>query len=194
MRQKQVFINYELRTGYTDMQYSFCPLCGDKLVLQPIESNERMTCLKCGFIHFKNPLPTVSIIAVKESKILLGQRLGEPGRGKWAFPSGYIDFDEDFLTAAIREMKEETGLEISIRSILNVVSSFISLKYHFLGLYLLADVTGGKLQASDDLVKVDWFPLTGPFPTLAFEEDRHVLEMYIESRHGGIPVDSSFLF
>lgn len=188
MNQKQAYIHYELQRGGHDTRYTHCPFCGHGLVLKPVGAEKRPTCPECGFVHFTNPLPTVSIIAVDGSRVLLGLRLGEPGQGKWALPSGYIDFDEDFLSAAIREMKEETGLDVTIRSIVNVVSSFISPKYHFLGVYLLADVTGGELRAADDLAKVDWFPLTGPFPPLAFEEDRQVLGSLIEPDRAGIPV------
>ena len=62
----------------------------------------------------------MSVLVTHNNKILLGKRLGEPGKGRWALPSGYIEFEDDFLSAAIREVKEETGLDIEIVSILTM--------------------------------------------------------------------------
>jgi len=73
----------------------------------------------------------------------LGKRGGHPGKGTWSLPSGYIEYEDDFLTTAIREMKEETGLDVEVSSIINVVSSFVAPGFHFLGIYVVAHVVGG---------------------------------------------------
>ena len=59
---------------------------------------------------------------------------------------GFIEYDEDFLTAALREVKEETGLDVEIRSLLSVVSNFLSPRLHTLAIVLLARVVGGELE------------------------------------------------
>jgi 8-oxo-dGTP pyrophosphatase MutT (NUDIX family) len=66
------------------------------------------------------------VLIEKDGQVLLGQRSGSYGAGKWGLPQGFIEFDEDFLSAAIREVKEETGLDVEIRSIISVVSNFLS--------------------------------------------------------------------
>jgi 8-oxo-dGTP diphosphatase len=43
----------------------------------------------------------------------------------WCLPCGYIEFHEDYLTAARREVKEETGLEVEITALLSVASYFL---------------------------------------------------------------------
>jgi ADP-ribose pyrophosphatase YjhB (NUDIX family) len=115
----------------------------------------------------------------------------EPGRGTWSLPSGYVEWEDDFLSTAIREAKEETGLDVEVESILNVVSSFVSPRFHFLSVYVVARVVGGELAASDDLEAVEWFPVKGPLPEMGFEEDLRVIELY---EHGfeGIPVDANY--
>jgi 8-oxo-dGTP diphosphatase len=128
------------------------------------------------------------VLVVDGDRLLLGKRGGNPGKGTWSFPSGYVDYEEDFLTTAIRETKEETGLDIEVRSILNVVSSFVSPRFHFLGIYVLARVTGGELVAGDDLEAVAWFPVAGPLPKMGFQEDVSIIEMVTEGI-AGLPVD-----
>jgi ADP-ribose pyrophosphatase YjhB (NUDIX family) len=129
---------------------------------------------------------------VRDSHVLLGKRAGEPGKGLWATPSGYIEYEDDFLCTAVLEAKEETGLDVEIRSVLNVLSSFVSPKFHFLAIYLLAEVVGGELTAGDDTDEVAWFPLSGPFPELAFMEDAEILDAYSKSPWVGLAVEPKF--
>jgi len=134
----------------------------------------------------------VSILVVQEDRALLGKRTGSPGAGTWALPSGYVEYGDDFISAAVREAKEETGLDIEIRSIINVVSSFVSPHFHFLGIYLLAHVIGGELVARDDLEAVDWFPLAGPLPEMGFQEDADAIAWYESHKTAGLPVNLEF--
>lgn len=82
--------------------------------------------------------------------------------GKWRLPQGYVEFDEDFLSAAIREVKEETGLDVEIRSILNVVSNALSPRLHTLAIILLAGIRAGEPRPGDDLETLEWFPPASP--------------------------------
>ena len=126
------------------------------------------------FVQFRNPSPGVVVLIEKDGQVLLGRRSGNYGAKKWGLPQGFIEFDEDFLTAAIREVKEEAGLDVEIRSIISVVSNFLSPRLHTLAIVLLARVVGGELCAADDLEAVAWFSLcqfspgTGP---LIFGQD-----------------------
>jgi ADP-ribose pyrophosphatase YjhB (NUDIX family) len=142
-------------------------------------------------VHYRNPAPTVSILVVDGDRVLLGKRGGNPGKGTWSLPSGYIDYEEDFLTTAIRETKEETGLDIQVCSLIDVISSFVSPRFHFLGIYVVARVMGGKLAAGDDLEAVAWFPAVGPLPEMGFQEDIHIIQMYTEGCVG-LPVDPDY--
>jgi ADP-ribose pyrophosphatase YjhB (NUDIX family) len=105
---------------------------------------------------------------------------------------GFIEFEEDFLSAATREVKEETGLNIEIRSIISVVSNFLSPGLHTLAIVLLARVVGGEARAGDDLDALQWCPLEGPLPEMAFEADQHIIERYSKTRFKGAPVDPDY--
>jgi ADP-ribose pyrophosphatase YjhB (NUDIX family) len=143
-------------------------------------------------VRFRNPSPGAVILIERDGQVLLGRRSGKVGTGQWGLPMGFIEFDEDFLTAAIREVKEETGLDVEIRSILSVVSNFLSPRLHSLAVVLLARVIGGELEAGDDLEAVEWFPLAGPLPEMAFEADAHICERVYRTRLEGAPVDPRY--
>jgi 8-oxo-dGTP diphosphatase len=189
MKIKQVYANYD-RTAPPPAEESFmyCPCCRGELVFKEIGNRPRQACEGCGYIRYKNPAPAVSVLIVKDGKVLLGKRANEPGKGKWATPSGYIEFEDDYLTTAVREAREETGLEIEIKAILNVASSFLSPKYHFFAVYLLAEAVGGALTPGDDMLEVAWFSPAEPLPELAFEEDRDVLAAFAREKLEGLPI------
>lgn len=81
-----------------------------------------LTCNRCGntLAVFRNPLPTTDIIIEVEGGIVLIKRKNPPHG--WALPGGFIDYGEKVEDAAIREAREETGLDISITQLLGVYS------------------------------------------------------------------------
>ncbi len=145
MQAKQVFSTDSGQEDSKIGQFKYCPFCGTELALKEKGGRQRPACPNCGFVQFRNPTPGVVVVIAREGTALLGKRRGGFGAGKWGLPQGYIEFDEDFLTAAVREVKEETGLDVEIRSILNVVSNLLSPTLHTLAIVLLARVIGGEL-------------------------------------------------
>lgn len=174
-------------------RFSYCPICGEGLVQEIIDRYPRKACLHCGFVHFRNPSPTVSLLIVEGDQVLLGKRAEQPGEDRWATPSGYIEFDEDFLSTAVREAKEETGLEVEIAAILNVTDSFFPPDQHFINVYLLAHPSGGQLQAGDDVGELRWFPLLGPLPEMFFKEDIDLIERFRQPGWPYLPVEKPAL-
>ena len=168
--------------------FKFCPHCATPLTVQEIDGRARPTCPACGFIQFRNPAPTIAIYIVDQDCVLLGQRTGEPGAGLWATPSGYIEYNEDFVAAAVREAREETGLEVQIQSILHVESAFLAPQYHFLTIYLLAHVVGGELTSTEEHTALAWFPLASPLPPMAFATDAAVITRLARGEILGMPL------
>jgi ADP-ribose pyrophosphatase YjhB (NUDIX family) len=187
---KQVYAHHKPGDRPVD-RFRYCPSCGTPLDLVETGNSLRPSCSSCGYVQYQNPAPTVSVLVVDGDRVLLGRRGGSPGEGTWSLPSGYVDFDEDFLTTALRETKEETGLDVEVSTVVNVVSSFVSPRFHFLGIYVLARLIGGELLAGDDLEAVDWFPVAGPLPEMGFQEDVDIIEM-VAKGSAGLPVDPDY--
>lgn len=105
--------------------------------------------------------------------VLLIERGGEPYKGRWAFPGGFLNIDEHAEHGALRELREETGLAgIKVRQ-LHTFSDperdsrerVISIAYY--ALTRLAAVRGG-----DDAARARWFPLSEIPHPLAFDHER----------------------
>jgi ADP-ribose pyrophosphatase YjhB (NUDIX family) len=143
----------------------------------------------------RNPFPGVVVLIEDGGRVLLVRR--GPGRwrgGRWCLPGGFIEFGEDFLSAGLREVSEETGLKVRVKSLLSVASNFLAPRMHTLVIVLLAGLMPGNTEArpGDDADGLQWFPLEGPFPPLAFDADAHILARYGATRFDGAPVDPRF--
>jgi 8-oxo-dGTP diphosphatase len=187
---KQVFKTYDRERNRTISKFKYCPICGTQFISNSSVRHSKLRCSKCGFTLYQNPSPGVVVLLINNNMILLGKRDNKVFMGgKWSLPGGFIEFHEDFLSAAHREIKEETGLLIKINSILSVISNFFSPDLHTLVIVLLANKINGILRPGDDIVKLEWFPLAGPFPSMAFEADTHIINRYYNTKIVGTAVD-----
>lgn len=101
---------------------------------------------------------------VEEGRILLVRRGRDPGRGLWAVPGGKVDLGESLPEAAVREAREETGLEVEIGEVLWAGESIGPGKppeWHYVLVDFLATRLQGEPAPGDDAAEVDWFPLAG---------------------------------
>jgi 8-oxo-dGTP diphosphatase len=143
----------------------------------------------------RNPFPGVVVLVEEAGRVLLVRRGPKRwGEGRWCLPGGFIEFGEDFLSAAVREVREETGLTVQLQSILSVVSNFLAPRLHTLVvvLHALPRAGSGPARPGDDADALEWFPREGPFPPLAFEADAHILSRWATERFAGAPVDPRF--
>ncbi|NHJ13024.1 MAG: NUDIX hydrolase [Candidatus Thorarchaeota archaeon] len=120
---------------------------------------------------YRNPKPTVDVIVWDGTGIILIQRGREPFRGKWALPGGFVDFGEPAEAAAIREVKEETGLNIIPRAILGVYSApERDPRTHTMSTVFIAESTGETPTGGDDAAAAKWVRLEDVVPNeLAFD-------------------------
>ena len=165
--------------------FRFCPYCGMKFKFGSDKS-----CEICGFKQYKNPLPGVSIlISNSENQLLLGKRKNQSE--SWCLPCGFIETNENFLIAAHREVKEETGLEIHIDSIVNVVSNIINFELETFVVVLLANIAGGELIPGDDIVELKWID-SNHIPSLAFKADEFIINQYFNRKLEKLSVESIY--
>ncbi|MBX3063192.1 MAG: NUDIX domain-containing protein [Anaerolineae bacterium] len=112
----------------------------------------RRVCPQCDYIYFENPKVAAVVFLAQEGRVLLVRRAVDPQKGLWALPAGYIDYGEAPEAAAIREVAEETGLNIAIERLIDVLfdGGTIAIIY-------AARVIGGELTALDDVEESRWF-------------------------------------
>lgn len=107
MQVKQVFTAYNQEQNSETTLLRYSPFCRIELTLEESDGEQRPTCPNCHFVQFRNPSAAVVVIIERDGQILLGRRAGRFETGKWCLPGGFIEWEEDFLTAAIREVKDE---------------------------------------------------------------------------------------
>jgi len=107
----------------------------------------------------------VAVIMLNEEKQVLLQKRADVGR--WGIPSGHIEIGETVSEAAIREVKEETNLDISIIKLIGVYSDPNSQVFaypngkvvHFITTCFLAEIIGGELRCnSSESLEIKFFP------------------------------------
>jgi len=159
----------------------FCSNCGNLNHRGQIDGNLRYHCTVCATIHYENPKPTATLICPKGEEILLVKRAVEPGKGLWGLPGGFIEMNETPQMAAVRELKEETGLTGVVEKFLGTSSHFNTIHGDVLLLGMLINVSDiSGLQAGDDADKAEWFPLKS-LPPLAFRSHTEIVNLYLEN-------------
>ena len=97
----------------------FCPRCGGALRAPSRGESGHARCRTCGSPHWENTIPVAGILLVREGHVLLTRRDAglERGAGRWAFPGGFVEAGETAEEAALRETREEAGLQAAITGI-----------------------------------------------------------------------------
>lgn len=138
----------------------------------PQAGKPRPTCPQCGYIHYADPKVAAVVFIEQAGKVLLVRRGIQPEMGKWALPAGYVDYGEDPRLTAVREVREETGLEIDLTRLLEVMFTPPVIVIIYAGV-----VISGRLQAADDAEAVDWFAPTH-LPELGFSSTVMILQRW----------------
>lgn len=157
--------------------YTYCPRCATPLIDKYVYNALRSTCPQCNFILFLEPKVVVVVVVQRGDTVLLGRRNMEPARGMWSFVSGYVDRGEKVEEAAIREVKEETNLNVQLDELLGVFSEqgnpHVVIAYH--ASIKDNDISGLTAQL-EEVSELAFFP-RDYLPELAFSADKHILHM-----------------
>lgn len=101
------------------------------------------------------PILAVSVAVWSNNRILLVQRGKAPNKGLWALPGGKVEFGETLAEAAIREMREETGLDVDPEHLFSI-QDICAPNYHYSLHSVTAIFAGGILKAADDAEDAIW--------------------------------------
>lgn len=143
-------------------KFAYCPKCGSKHFMVNDEKSKK--CDNCGFVYYMNACAaTAAFILNRQGELLVVRRSKEPAKGTLDLPGGFVDMEETGEEAIAREIKEETGLDItSCRYLFSVpnIYHFSDLDIHTLDLLFQCTVAeGAELQPDDDVDECMWVPL-----------------------------------
>jgi 8-oxo-dGTP diphosphatase len=154
---------------------AFCPLCAAPLELRPLFGMPRKACVRCDYVMFVSPSAAAAAVVTRGRDVLLIRRGIPPFRGCFGLPAGFQEYGESPAEAAIRETREETGLDIRIRRLLDAHYTLDDPRKRVNVVVYLAEIVAGVPVAADDASEVAFFPLDALPEPLAFESSRIVL-------------------
>jgi len=159
--------------------FHYCPVCGGELNTVRLKQTEppRLVCSRCRFVFYLDPKLVACTLVDVEGKIVLLKRGIEPQKGRWVMPGGYVDRGEEVTAAAVRETREECGLEIGIQDLVGVYSypgnTQVVVAY-------TAQLLSGELFAGDETTETGLFlPGEIPWDQLAFKSTTDALRDYL---------------
>ena len=108
----------------------------------------------------QTPFVGVGAVIVEEGRVLLVRRGSEPLKGHWTLPGGVLEVGESLVDGVKRETKEETGLEVEVIELIELLDRIhrheSRVRYHYVIADYLCRVTGGELRAASDADAVRW--------------------------------------
>jgi 8-oxo-dGTP diphosphatase len=131
---------------------------------------------------YKNPKLTVDGVIIKDNKILLIKRNRDPFKNKWSLPGGYVEYSEKVEDAVIRELSEETGLNVKINKLFGVYSDpNRDPRCHTITIVYLMNIIGGILKSGDDASDARFFDIE-KIPALAFDHEKIINDVITKEK------------
>jgi len=152
------------------------------MVMRDDHGRRRATCPSCAFIHYRNPAPAAGVIVPGRGGVLMVKRKYDPAAGAWCLPAGFIEYGETPERCAVRELREETGVEARLVGLFGVYAGLDDPRARTVLILYKAERTGGRLRPGDDAVEARYFTPTRLPRWIAFASHRRALEEY---RAGG---------
>jgi len=161
----------------------FCPLCGKPLAGALVDRRERLRCTGCEFVLYTNPACAAAALVLDErGRVLLIRRRIAPFLGDWALPAGYQEIDEDPRDTARREAREETGLEIEVTGLFDVIFVQDDPRKPANVVVFYCRPVRGELTPGSDASDVRWFDLDGLPENVGFDNARLILDRLTRGR------------
>ncbi len=123
----------------------------------------------------------VGALILRHDDVLLVERGRPPLAGCWSLPGGVVETGERLEDALVREVFEETGLEVKAGAIATVFERIMpdasgACEYHYVLIDFFCAITGGELRPGDDSTNVGWFPIESLAMVQMTEGTRAVIE------------------
>lgn len=141
--------------------FRFCPRCGHPLKLTTGDDGQELRCTNDNFVFYQNPHSAVLAIITNDKKeIMMVKRNREPALGTWDFPGGFANWGESADIAIAREIEEELGTQLTIKSIFGTYHDW----YEYKGIRYSTATTAfvGSINAlpttiNQEIAELRWF-------------------------------------
>jgi 8-oxo-dGTP diphosphatase len=140
-----------------------------------------------------HPVPTVGVVCLRGQEVLLIKRGTPPRLGQWSVPGGRLEWGETLQDAALRELKEETGVDAELLGLIDVIDGVFparpggEITRHYVMIDYAARWTGGEPVAGDDAAEARFVTRDEAMALVEWEETRRVIAEAFE-RFGGRPL------
>lgn len=135
----------------------YCIQCGAQMDQQHVDGRPRPVCPACGWIHYLHLKVGAGAVIQQEGRVLLLQRAHDPWTGAWNLPAGYCEVDEAPTQAAIREVLEETGLQVAPTTLLEAYFFDDDPRGNGVLLVYACRVVGGQLRPNAESQAARYF-------------------------------------
>ena len=123
--------------------------------------------------------PCAGVVCIRGGEVLLIRRGKAPRKGEWSLPGGGIELDETTKAAALRELREETGLEAEILGLLDVVD-LIDGHGHAILVDYAARWISGEAVAGDDAMEARFWPAAEALALVNWTETKRIIALAVE--------------
>ncbi len=149
-------------------KFKYCPVCGSSCFV--VNNFKSKKCVDCGFTYYANPCSaTAAFIVNDRQELLVVRRAKDPAKGTLDLPGGFCDMGETVEEGMRREIKEETGLDVTeIRYLFSSPNTYLysGMGIHTLDMDFLVPVHGETIavRAADDAAEAIWIPISSINP------------------------------
>jgi 8-oxo-dGTP diphosphatase len=122
------------------------------------------------------PVPAVGVVCLRGDEVLLIRRGKPPGIGDWSLPGGRIEPGERAVDAALRELREETGVEARLLGLIDVVDGlFPEIGRHFVLIDYAAEWVSGQPRAGGDALEAAFMPFAAAIDAVKWSETKRII-------------------
>lgn len=129
----------------------------------------------------------VGAVVFRGDEVLLIKRGKPPFKGAWSIPGGGLEYGERVTDAVLREVREETGMEVALTGLLGVFdgvpSSQPDFTRHVVMIDYVAEWVSGEPVAADDAEEAEFVSVETALERLSWDETRQALQKALKIRH-----------
>ncbi|MBF0528737.1 MAG: NUDIX domain-containing protein [Deltaproteobacteria bacterium] len=164
-----------------EISYNYCPRCAGRFepAMADVLGFPPLCCSQCGLVYYLDPKLACAGLLAQDGRVLLVKRAWPPQKGKWCLPGGFVNRGEIVEQAAVREVREETGLIVQPRRLIGLYS--YEADPVIVAIYEMS-ISGGTLNANAESSEVRWFaPSEFPIADLAFKSASDALNDWLKT-------------